>query len=237
MARRGSPYGMWNEFDELIAEMRRQFGEMLEALREAPGTAMLPGGGMLVDVSEHPGEVVIAADCPGVERQDVSLRLLDPRTLRIAIRREAATETEREGYYMRERTVGAVSRDVSLPTEVTEQGARATFKNGVLEVHLPKTPEAQGREIAVAEEPGTLLPGSAAEAERNAARLRQQKEEELQEAREKIEPSGYLSSEKIEEQARNVELEERESPEEQRTAARLRQQKEKERREAERKLG
>ncbi|MDN7024261.1 Hsp20 family protein [Methanoculleus sp. FWC-SCC1] len=237
MARRGSPYGMWSEFDEMIAEMRRQFGEMLAGLREAPGTAMLPGAGMLVDVSEHPGEVVIAADCPGVERQDVSLRLLDPMTLRIAIQREAATETEREGYYMRERTVGAVSRDVSLPAEVTEQGAQATFKNGVLEVRLPKTPEARGREIAVAEEPDTRVPGSAAEAERNAARLRQQKEEELREAREKIEPSGYLSSEKLEEEARDVELEQRGSPEERRTAAELRQQKEEERAEAKRKLG
>ncbi len=233
MAWRRSPYGLRGEFDEMMADMRRQFGEMLAGIREAPGAAMLPGAGMLVDVSEHEDEdeVVIVADCPGVERQNISLRLIDPRTLRMSVRREEETETEREGYYMRERTFGAFSRSISLPADVTEQGAEATFKNGVLEVRLQKTPEARGREISLTGETGSLPGGSAAEEHRRMV------EREYEEGREKIEPSGYMSSEEVEERARNVELEKRGTPEEQSNAARLRRQKEEEREEAKRKLG
>jgi HSP20 family protein len=230
MAWRRSPYGLRGEFDEMLTDMRRQFSEMVAGLREAPGAAMLQGAGMRVDVSEHDDEVVVVADCPGVDRQDISLRLIDPRMLRISVRREEATETEREGYYMRERTFGAFSRSVSLPVDVTEQGAEATFKNGVLELRLPKTPESLGREIPLTGEAGALPGGSAAEEHRRMV------EREYEEGQKKIEPSGYISSEELEEQARDVKLEKRGSPEEQSTAAELRRQKEEEREEAKRKL-
>jgi len=138
----------WHEFDDLMTEMEAQFNEMLEELastKALPGKEMrarvLPAirGEFRVDVKEHEDEVIVAADLPGVEKEDVSLEIVEPRTLRIAFSRQAETKEEAEGYYVRERTYGSMDRVVKLPSDVTEEGAAATFKNGVLEVRLKKT--------------------------------------------------------------------------------------------------
>jgi HSP20 family protein len=91
----------------------------------------------------------VAADLPGVEKEDVSLEILDPRTLRIAFSRQAETKEESEGYYVRERTYGSMDRVVRLPSDVTEEEATATFKNGVLEVRLKKTAAEKKKQISI----------------------------------------------------------------------------------------
>lgn len=166
----------------------------------------------MVDVVEHEDDVVVVADLPGVDREGISVRLLDPRTLRVAARREEAKEEREAGYHVRERRFGAISRTVSLPTDVRDEEATATFKNGVLEVRLKKVAGTRGKEIALSE--------GAAE------QHREQVEAEYREAREKMEPSGYPRSRDVMKAAEGIELEERGSPEEQETAARLREQKE-----------
>jgi len=147
--RRRYVYGpIWHEFDDLMSEMEAQFNEMLEELattKALPGKAvrarMLPAlrGEFRVDVKEHDDEVIVAADLPGVEKEDVSIEILDPRTLRIAFARQQETREEAEGYFVRERTWGSMDRMVKLPADVTDEGSMATFKNGVLEVRLKKT--------------------------------------------------------------------------------------------------
>jgi HSP20 family protein len=148
----------WQEFDDFMAEMETQFNEMLEDLattKALPGrevrARMLPAirGEFRVDVKEHDDEVIVAADLPGVEKEDVSLEVLDPRTLRIAFSRQQETKEESEGYFVRERTYGSMDRTVRLPSDVTEDGATATFKNGVLEVRLKKTTIEAKKRIAI----------------------------------------------------------------------------------------
>jgi HSP20 family protein len=141
-----------------MAEMETQFNDMLEELattKALPGkemrARMLPAirGEFRVDVKEHDDEVIVAADLPGVEKEDVSLEILDPRTLRIAFSRQAETKEESEGYYVRERTYGSMDRVVRLPSDVTEEEATATFKNGVLEVRLKKTAAEKKKQISI----------------------------------------------------------------------------------------
>ncbi|HMA04719.1 MAG TPA: Hsp20/alpha crystallin family protein [Methanomicrobiales archaeon] len=148
----------WEEFDDFMADMEGQFNEMLEELassKSLPGremrARMLPAirGEFRVDVKVHEDEVVVAADLPGVEKDDVSLSLLDPRTLRIAFTREQETKEETEGYFVRERTYGSMDRVVKLPEDVTEEGTTATFKNGVLEVRLKKLVAETGKKISI----------------------------------------------------------------------------------------
>ncbi|MCK8519261.1 Hsp20/alpha crystallin family protein [Methanoculleus sp. 7T] len=202
MAWRGSPRGLRAEFDELLADMQRQFNETMERISGAAQQLPLIGGaGTMIDVREHDADVVVVADLPGVERQNVSIRLLDPRTLRISARREEAREAEQAGYYMRERRIGAIARTVSLPVDVGEEGSHATFKNGVLEVRLKKTAEAGGKAIPVSGEA-------------------------QKEGRPSEEPSGYLRPKEVMEEAKKVELGERGTSEEQATAERLRKHKE-----------
>ena len=148
----------WNEFDDFMQEMETQFNEMVEELatnKTLPGkdmrARMLPAirGEFRVDVKEHDDEVIVAADLPGVEKEDVSLEVLDPRTVRIAFSRRAETEEKAEGYFVRERTYGSMDRVVRMPSDVTEEGATATFKNGVLEVRLKKATIETGKKIPI----------------------------------------------------------------------------------------
>ncbi len=100
-----------------------------------------------VDVSEKGDEVVVMADMiPGVTKKDITLDLINPQALEISCERKEEKKEEKEGYYMRERTFGSMTRIVPLPKPVTEEGSSSTFKNGVLEVHLKKaTKEPRGK--------------------------------------------------------------------------------------------
>jgi HSP20 family protein len=201
----------------MLSGMQRQFTEMMENLSRTAQQPPLPGGaGTMVDVLEHDTDVVVVADLPGVERGDITVRLLDPRTLRIAARREEASEKEQTGYHMRERRIGSLSRTVSLPTDVKDEGAGATFKNGTLEVRLKKAAEARGEEIPVGGPAGQSV----------AQEHRQQIEEEYREDREKMRPSGYRSRSDLMEEAQKIKIEEKGDPDEQKKAAELRRQKE-----------
>jgi len=104
-----------------------------------------------VDVLDHENEAVIVADLPGAEKEDIKVKLINPRTLEISYDREKENEEENKetGYYMRERTYGSMKRAVSLPADVVEAGSTASFKNGVLEIHLKKSESSSISEISI----------------------------------------------------------------------------------------
>jgi HSP20 family protein len=137
---------IFDELDDMRAYMDELFQQTaLENRLPLPGPAqadvMLPAvrGEFRVDVLDHADEVTITADIiPGVEKKDIRLDLVNPRALEISFERKKEREEKKEGYYVRERSFGSMRRIVPLPSEVTEKDARATFKNGVLEIHMKK---------------------------------------------------------------------------------------------------
>jgi HSP20 family protein len=91
-------------------------------------------------VVQHGDEVVVTADlAPGVTKKDVTLDLINSRALEISWERKEEKKEEKEGYFMRERRFGSMTRIIPLPVAVTEDNATATVKNNVLEVKLKKT--------------------------------------------------------------------------------------------------
>ncbi|HZD43081.1 MAG TPA: Hsp20/alpha crystallin family protein [Methanomicrobiales archaeon] len=111
--------------------------------RNSPGTGRwfpeICGPEFKVDILEEDDEIVIIADLPGVEKEDISLQILDRRTLLIAAEyRQKHAEVEEE-YYLHERAYGVTSRALLLPVDVSEDEASARFKNGTLEVHLRRS--------------------------------------------------------------------------------------------------
>ncbi|MGC9435475.1 MAG: Hsp20/alpha crystallin family protein [Methanomicrobiales archaeon] len=148
----------WIGFEDMIAEMENMLTSFMAGVESsellpAPGMRrrFIPAlrGDFRVDVREHEDEVMVVADMPGVERDDISIRLLEPSLLEISSERTGGTEEEAEGYVMRERMYGTLSRSVALPADVSEEGASASFKNGVLEVRLKKIPSKRGKEIPI----------------------------------------------------------------------------------------
>ena len=144
---------IWQDFDDLMAETESRFQSLLGGIgargEEFRGRIVPVVRDFRVDVRDHEEEVIVVADLPGVEKENVSVRLIDPRHLEIVSRRAGETEEEALDFFMRERIYGQMSRTVMLPAEVTEEGSTASFKNGVLEVRLKKTPAETGTTIPI----------------------------------------------------------------------------------------
>lgn len=101
-----------------------------------------------VDVFEDKDDIVVKAELPGMTKEDIEVSLTD-HTLTIKGEKKKEEEVKEENYYRSERSYGSFVRTVELPTEVYTDKVKAAFKNGVLEVRVPKTEEAKTKEIKV----------------------------------------------------------------------------------------
>ncbi|MDV2480561.1 Hsp20/alpha crystallin family protein [Methanoculleus sp. Wushi-C6] len=150
---RGPYRSIWQDFDDLMAEMESRFQSMIGGIgargEEVRGRIVPAVRDFRVDVRDHEDEVIVVADLPGVEKENVAVRLIDPQHLEIVSIRSGQTEEEARDFFMRERVYGQMSRTVMLPAEVNEEGAAASFKNGVLEVRLKKAPVETGTTIPI----------------------------------------------------------------------------------------
>jgi HSP20 family protein len=139
-----------NYMDSLFSQVYETSPAALLPAAGEPGTKLLPAqepARLGVDVVQHGDEVVVTADlAPGVTKKDVTLDLVNPRALEISWERKEEKKEEKEGYFLRERRFGSMTRIVPLPVAVTEDNAKATVKNNVLEITLKKTEkEAKGK--------------------------------------------------------------------------------------------
>ncbi|WP_017725861.1 Hsp20/alpha crystallin family protein [Halalkalibacterium ligniniphilum] len=91
-----------------------------------------------IDIHETENEIVATCDLPGLEKkEDVNIDI-DNNMLTISGNINKVNEVKEEHLHRRERFVGRFQRSVSLPSRVSEDGVKATYKNGVLEIHMPK---------------------------------------------------------------------------------------------------
>jgi len=101
-----------------------------------------------VDVSENGKTVEISAELPGLEPGDVSVTLSgDMLTIKGEKKREREEKDEKRHYV--ERFFGSFERSFKLPAEVQADKIEARFKNGVLKLSLPKTEEAETKEVKI----------------------------------------------------------------------------------------
>ncbi len=129
---------MFEEFFEPFPRRRRRWWPRMEAGVIVPN----------IDVYDKKGEIVVKAELPGVEKDQIELTVTkDSLTIKGEIKKDE--EVKDEDYYAREISYGAFSRTINLPAEVNADQAKATFKNGILEIILPKKEEAKPKEIKV----------------------------------------------------------------------------------------
>jgi HSP20 family protein len=101
-----------------------------------------------VDVIDRDEDVVIRAELPGVKKEDLDISMTDDRvTIRATTSREEAEE--KGDYYRKELSRGLFSRTVSLPGAVQGDKSKATFKDGVMELVLPKVKPTKRQRIKV----------------------------------------------------------------------------------------
>lgn len=101
-----------------------------------------------VDLYEEKDDIVVKVELPGLEKDNIEVDLTDNR-LTIKGEKKKEEEVKKENYYRSERSYGSFIRTLELPRDVQADKIKAAFKNGVLEVRLPKTEEAKKKETKV----------------------------------------------------------------------------------------
>jgi HSP20 family protein len=101
-----------------------------------------------VDIYENNDSVVVKAEIPGVEKDQISVEVKDG-ILSLRGERKFEKEVKEESYHRIERSYGNFQRSFSLPVSVDQEKVTAKFKNGVLEVKLPKKEQAKPKQIKV----------------------------------------------------------------------------------------
>ncbi|HSE90792.1 MAG TPA: Hsp20/alpha crystallin family protein [Candidatus Binatia bacterium] len=101
-----------------------------------------------VDLYEEKDDIVVKAELPGMEKDNIEVNLSDNR-LTIKGEKKQEEEVQKEGYYRSERSYGSFVRTLELPRKVQTDKVKAAFKNGILEIRVPKTEEAKKREMTV----------------------------------------------------------------------------------------
>jgi HSP20 family protein len=140
----------FRELEDVSARLNRYFGRNypLKAGTEGGETMAFADWSPVVDIKETPEEFLIKAELPEMKKEDVKVAIEDGI---LSIRGERKLEKEEKGkkYHRIERAYGTFMRSFSVPENVDEKKLLATYKDGVLELHLPKTPEVKSKAIEV----------------------------------------------------------------------------------------
>jgi HSP20 family protein len=103
-----------------------------------------------VDISETKDEIQLTAELPGFNKEDIKLSVEDHTiTLSGEKKSEHEKEDKKENYYRLERRFGSFTRSFALPTPVQADKVKASYKDGILKVTLPKSEEAKKKEIQI----------------------------------------------------------------------------------------
>src|SRR5215471_9434647 len=104
-----------------------------------------------IEIHQRNNDLVVRADLPGMKKDDVHIEVTED-AITISGERRQEQETEREGVYRSERTYGSFYRTIPLPEGAITDQAKATFKDGVLEISMPAPPQStRGRRLEITE--------------------------------------------------------------------------------------
>lgn len=132
-------YEPWALFGRLHRQLEQALGDT-----DAASISWIPR----VDVREENERFVVTADLPGVEGKNIEITA-DEGVLTIRGQRGSENRTAGQGYERVERASGTFLRRFTLPESADAEAIKATHANGVLELSIPKRPQAQPRRIEV----------------------------------------------------------------------------------------
>ena len=142
------PVSPFAEMDKYFENFFRNPFSMLSGPLMAPG---FPKGAEMVpsvDIFEDGDTVVVKADIPGVKKNDIDVTITE-NSLTISGERKQEKKVEEKDFHRIERSYGSFSRSFRLPENVNGEKAKAEFKNGVLEIRLPKVKASKQKKIDI----------------------------------------------------------------------------------------
>jgi len=140
-----TPLTRWGLWDDDFDRVFRGFLRPMRWVEEATGENLFPA----MDVKERDEAYVITADMPGVKKEDISITLENGILTISAETKSETEEKEGERVLRQERRYGKYVRSLRLGTEIDEKNVKANYKDGVLELILPKAEEVKPKKISV----------------------------------------------------------------------------------------
>ena len=138
---------IWEPFKELVT-MRDDMDHLFDAFfgRQTQGLEDLwkPA----VDIEENNGNLLVKAEIPGMNKEDIKVSVKDD-MLTISGERKRENETKEKTFHRIERCYGQFRRMIRLPAEVDADNVKATYKDGVLHVTMPKPESTKPKQIEV----------------------------------------------------------------------------------------
>jgi HSP20 family protein len=142
---RWTPMGNLQSFQQ---EMNRMFNQFFQGSNGEEAGTELSSWTPAVDIHETDDGYVIKAELPGVAKDDVSIDIYQ-NTLTLRGQRKHEAEVKQDKYHRVERAYGTFQRSFTLPAMIDQEKVQATYKDGVLELHLPKSEAAKPKRIAI----------------------------------------------------------------------------------------
>ena len=142
---RWDPFG---EFSTLQERMNRLFEDIIPATRKSEEELNTGTFYPSVDIYEGEKDITLKAELPGIDKKDVHVEINDG-VITLRGKRKLEKEEKKENYHRLERSYGTFNRSFTLPTTVDSGKVKANYKDGILEVTLPRKEEAKPKSIPV----------------------------------------------------------------------------------------
>lgn len=138
---------------ETMEELERRFDEIFGRPSLFPSMWRRPLSAEMawvppVDMIEKEDKFEVKVELPGIKKEDIDISVTG-NTLTIKGERKAETEVKEEEYYCCERSYGNFFRSLTIPASVDTDKIEAKYKDGILEIELPKSPEVTPKKIDV----------------------------------------------------------------------------------------
>ncbi len=144
----------WEPFREL-ASLQGEMSRLLSGLTDGQSRTSQTEWAPALDVWETESELVYAFDLPGVPESAIEIEVADD-TLTVSAERVRSAEKESDRFYRFERRFGSFTRAVGLPQGSDESKIAAVYKDGVVEIHVPKPAEQKPRRIPIGSSPADV---------------------------------------------------------------------------------
>jgi len=138
----------WREMPALYNRFNRLFDDPFFRVGQMDDDAGMGMWNPAVDLYEKDDHFMIKAELPGVNKDDIKIDLQD-QLLTLSGERTYDNEVKEENYYRRERSYGKFQRAFTLPADVDSDKIKAEFKDGLLQIEVPKPEEKKAKQVTV----------------------------------------------------------------------------------------
>ena len=139
----------WKDFGSLQERINRMFDDTIRTLYPTDGEELEKGTwAPAVDIYETNDSFVVSADLPGLNKDEIQIDLKD-NTLTLKGEKKFEEKVSKDNYIRVERAYGSFVRSFTLPQNVDPEKIKAKYKEGILEMTIPKKEEAKPKQIKV----------------------------------------------------------------------------------------